>query len=1056
MTDLLLLHSQALAMYSVGMAKAAAATDLHFSGRLQVNRYQELVVQVPSSLLRGYFDALRFPGAELHQPHGTWEPAIVVMKREELEKVGGPSVITERGKDFDYRFTGSKSNDGCHCYQKAWYLEATSPDLEKLRQAYGLSGEPDGGFRAYFAGQRTGLFRDGDKVKKHYRLAADGSPIFRDSGGTEWTLKRSGGFIEAMKNPVHRQIRLSEHGLFPGWWDPTQMPEGQHALHIQQGSYFDPKTAIPSGGRKPDQYKIAGLNDDVRLQPHQQALADEISPDHPAKKLLYWGTGSGKSLGSIAASEAYGQPYTVIGPAAVRPTFKSEQKKFTDQTTPSSVISYQRAMREGGIPHPDSLVVDEAQRIANPGTRQSQAVQEAARKAKQVLLLSGTPVINRPGDLAPAFSILTGRETTPTAFEQRYLGQAAKPRSWAEWLSGRDKEYEPAIRHRDELKALLEGKVDWYAPDKPVVPTQHSTHEVEMGDDQARLYRAMFGRIPWKLRMGMDGTTDLSPKELQQLRSFLAGPRQVGLSDYPFARHQDPHRSFQGSTKLQLAFKLLKEKLDADPRHKGIVYSNFPNAGLNPYRAALQAAGIPHTLFDGTLSDVERDNAVKSFNEGRSRVALVGPAGAEGISLRGAQLLQQLDPHWNEARARQSAARGIRFDSHSNLPPELQNIAVQRFVSKLPAKDRTWLQYLRLMPYREKPQPAADDYLANLAAKKERTNQLFMDLLKEVGSRKQAGLDERFDDLVRKQAQLATLEIRDTCQDCHTSVSVTARSTNHGSKVNCPNCGQSCYISTSPADEQKIIAKACEETDQHPTEAQRRAGNYRKGKFAWNGLVIAIENPAGSIRRGKSKSGHEWETKLKDHYGYILTHVSEADGDHVDVFVRKPAEGEELWMFGDRRCYIIDQVVDGKFDEHKCVIMCPSAKEAREVYRRNYSEGWKGFSNLTTLSLGEFKDWLATGDTSKPAFVPVPQSHIDAARAATKDLHRDSGYGHVILNTRSKRAWVISGDWWEEKLVKEWKAALGKALPSYEILAEAESNPTGYDETHFGDWARIK
>jgi hypothetical protein len=653
----------------------------------------------------------------------------------------------------------------CHCYQKAWYLEAIAPDLVKLRQAYGLPGEPEKGFRAYYGGQRTGLFRDGDKVKKRYRIAADGLPIFSDSAGHEWTLWRpkQAGFLEAMKNDKPPgELTPTETGQFVEKWDPVATPEGGHVLRIQQGSFFNPKTALPSGFDTSERYKVAALNEDVHLQPHQKALSDEIDEEHPARKLLYWGTGSGKTLGSMAAAETYGQPYTVVGPAAVRPTFKNEQKRFTDQSLPSSVISYQRATQEGGIPHPDSLVIDEAQRISNPGTRQSQAVQEAARKAKQVLLLSGTPIVNRPGDLAPAFGILTGRETTPDAFEQRYMGEAPKPRSWAEWLSGKDRKYEPVIRHRDELKALLAGKVDWYAPDKPMVETRHSSHEVEMGEDQARLYRAMFGRIPWKLRMGMDGSTDLSPKELQQLRSFLAGPRQVGLSDYPFARHKDPYQSFQNSTKLQKAFELMKGKIDADPRHKGIVYSNFPTAGLHPYRAALQAQGIPHTLFDGTLSDVERDAAVRSFNEGRSRVALVGPAGAEGISLRGAQLLQRLDPHWHSARGEQAAARGIRWDSHTDLPEELRNIEIQNFISKLPAKDRTWLQYLRLAPYQRQPQPAADNYLMDMSDRKARTNKLFTDLLQEVGTRKVAFFDRI---LVVKQAQLASMEISDECSD---------------------------------------------------------------------------------------------------------------------------------------------------------------------------------------------------------------------------------------------------------------------------------------------------
>lgn len=46
------------------------------------------------------------------------------------------------------------------------------------------------------------------------------------------------------------------------------------------------------------------------------------------------------------------------------------------------------------------------------------------------------------------------------------------------------------------------------------------------------------------------------------------------------------------------------------------------------------------------------------------------------------------------------------------------------------------------------------------------------------------------------------------------------------------------------------IAQAARETDQHPSDGQIKAGNYRKGSFAWNGMQIVIENPKGSTRSG--------------------------------------------------------------------------------------------------------------------------------------------------------------------------------------------------------------
>ena len=104
--------------------------------------------------------------------------------------------------------------------------------------------------------------------------------------------------------------------------------------------------------------KISSILDSVNLQPHQQRIADEVE-DGPVRKLLYWGLGSGKSLGSLAAAENLGEPYTVIVPAALRENYKAEQQKFTDKAVPSQILSYSELARGKEPIYPDSLVFDE-------------------------------------------------------------------------------------------------------------------------------------------------------------------------------------------------------------------------------------------------------------------------------------------------------------------------------------------------------------------------------------------------------------------------------------------------------------------------------------------------------------------------------------------------------------------------------------------------------------------------------------------------------------------------------------------------------------------------
>ena len=153
---------------------------------------------------------------------------------------------------------------------------------------------------------------------------------------------------------------------------------------------------------------------------------------------------------------------------------------------------------------------------------------------------------------------------------------------------------------------------------------------------------------------------------------------------------------------------------------------------------------------------------------------------------------------------------------------------------------------------------------------------------------------------------------------------------------------------------------AAAEADTEASDAQKEAGNYRKGHIAIGGLDIAIENPKGSVRSGVSKSGKKWSIILKDHYGYIKRTKSEADGDHIDVFIGPTPN----W----RTMFIVDQIVPatGKFDEIKCMLGYRSADEAKAAYLRNYAPGWRGFGAITPMTVDGFRRWLASGVTSRP------------------------------------------------------------------------------------------
>ena len=158
---------------------------------------------------------------------------------------------------------------------------------------------------------------------------------------------------------------------------------------------------------------------------------------------------------------------------------------------------------------------------------------------------------------------------------------------------------------------------------------------------------------------------------------------------------------------------------------------------------------------------------------------------------------------------------------------------------------------------------------------------------------------------------------------------------------------------------EEITAEAAE-TNTEPTEKQKEAGNYKKGHVYVKGMKISIEQPKGSIRMGTDSKGNKWKTKMSNHYGYFSRTVGK-DGDHVDVFI-----GPDIDDFD--KVFVVDQKVNGKFDESKVMLGFKDIESAKQAYLNNYSKDWKGFWKITGVPLEIFKAWLYRGRKQRQPF----------------------------------------------------------------------------------------
>ena len=161
------------------------------------------------------------------------------------------------------------------------------------------------------------------------------------------------------------------------------------------------------------------------------------------------------------------------------------------------------------------------------------------------------------------------------------------------------------------------------------------------------------------------------------------------------------------------------------------------------------------------------------------------------------------------------------------------------------------------------------------------------------------------------------------------------------------------------------VKEASADVNTEPTEAQKEAGNYKKGHVQVGTFDITIEQPDGSIRRGTDASGKQWESKMHNTYGYFRG-TEGVDGDHIDVFLSNDMDG-----WNGAQVFVVDQYnPDGTFDEHKVMLGFNDASDAKNNYLANYKKGWENGRRIdvSAVSLADFEKWMASSHRKTKPF----------------------------------------------------------------------------------------
>jgi hypothetical protein len=213
-------------------------------------------------------------------------------------------------------------------------------------------------------------------------------------------------------------------------------------------------------------------------------------------------------------------------------------------------------------------------------------------------------------------------------------------------------------------------------------------------------------------------------KDFAKYKAFLSGLRQISNTSEGFRGKE----SADPGPKLTRAAQEIMRHAATVPNYKGYSYSNYLGSGLDPLQKALEAQGIKTAVYSGKLNDKEKKKIVEDYNKGKIQHILVSSSGAEGLDLKGTKLVQVLEPHWHNAKLHQVKARGIRYKSHDHLPEEERHVHIQHFFSHPP-------QSAFEKHFGSKPGRSVDHAVHDIAAKKDKLNNAFLDILNGKGKK---------------------------------------------------------------------------------------------------------------------------------------------------------------------------------------------------------------------------------------------------------------------------------------------------------------------------------
>jgi superfamily II DNA or RNA helicase len=301
------------------------------------------------------------------------------------------------------------------------------------------------------------------------------------------------------------------------------------------------------------------------------------------------------------------------------------------------------------------VVLDEAQAIKNPGTRQTRAAKQLRGRAR--LALTGTPVENRVDDLWSIFDFLN----------PGLLGSTGEFRSWTRATKG----FAP-LRRLVSPYVLRRLKSDpRIAPDLP------DKTEVVAYCSLSPKQAALYAEAVESLRRDLETSTGIERRGL--ILAYLQRFKQI--CNHPSLWLGERSWPVDASGKFARLAEICEPL--AERQERALVFTQFRSMTrpLSDYLATV--FGAKGLILDGRTPVRRRAELVDQFqgDDGPPYFVISLKAGGTGLNLTAASHVIHFDRWWNPAVENQATDRAYRIGQH-------RNVLVHKFVCRGTLEER--------------------------------------------------------------------------------------------------------------------------------------------------------------------------------------------------------------------------------------------------------------------------------------------------------------------------------------------------------------------------------